>query len=70
VYFDRDLLMPGENVDVWIFLTSKVPILKSFSISLRENKKRTIAKGIITEIYEPFSVNSKKCGKILTLKLL
>lgn len=52
-HFDGDLLMPGEHTTGHIFFIHDVPIKKNMPFTLRENKTKTIARGIVTELYEP-----------------
>lgn len=56
--FDADLLMPGEHTTGHLFFINDVPIKKNMPFTLREQKNKTIARGIVTEVYEPYFIDT------------
>lgn len=59
ILFKGDLLMPGEHTSAHLLFLNKVPIMKNMSFTLREGaNKRTIGRGIVTELLKPVDVSS------------
>ncbi|KAE9550746.1 hypothetical protein FO519_006047 [Halicephalobus sp. NKZ332] len=59
ILFEGDLLMPGEHVSTHLLFLNKVPIMKNMPFTLREgSNKRTIGRGIVTELLKPIDVAS------------
>jgi translation elongation factor EF-Tu-like GTPase len=56
VLFDTDMLMPGEHTDAYLVFVKEVPVRPNIAFAIRENRKRTIARGVVTNVYKPVSV--------------
>lgn len=56
--FDQDMLMPGEHVTGHIVFIHDVPVKKNMPFTIRENRSKTIARGIITQLYKPIFLDS------------
>lgn len=56
--FDGDMLMPGEYSTGYLFFVHDVPIKKKMPFTIREKRINTIARGIVTELYEPIFIDT------------
>lgn len=55
--FKSDMLMPGGHTEAHLVFVHDVPIRKNMPFTIRENREKTIARGIITNIYKPIFVD-------------
>lgn len=53
-----ELLMPGEHTTAHLLFLHQVPIRKNIPFTIREGRERTIARGVVSEIYQPLFVDS------------
>lgn len=56
--FDQDMLMPGENTTGHIVFVHDMPVRENMSFTIRESSSKTVARGIITQLYKPIFVDS------------
>lgn len=54
------MLMPGEHCTAYLILVNKMPVRQSLSFTIREGSKKTIARGIIREVFPPLNLDSFK----------
>lgn len=52
VFFENELLMPGEFTTAHIIFLREVPIRKGSNFTLRETRKRVLGHGVVVELYE------------------
>uniref|UniRef100_A0A914BV10 protein-synthesizing GTPase n=1 Tax=Acrobeloides nanus TaxID=290746 RepID=A0A914BV10_9BILA len=56
-FFNNDILMPGEHTSAYLVFRKPVPIKTKSQFVIREQAKREIGYGVITEIFEEKEVN-------------
>nr|CAD2160221.1 unnamed protein product [Meloidogyne enterolobii] len=52
IFFDNELLMPGEVTNGYLVFLREVPIRKGSKITLRESRRRVLGHGVVVELYE------------------
>uniref|UniRef100_A0A915M3M3 protein-synthesizing GTPase n=1 Tax=Meloidogyne javanica TaxID=6303 RepID=A0A915M3M3_MELJA len=52
IFFDNELLMPGEVTNGYLVFLREVPIRKGCKITLRESRRRVLGHGVVVELYE------------------
>uniref|UniRef100_A0A1I7SDR3 GTP_EFTU_D3 domain-containing protein n=1 Tax=Bursaphelenchus xylophilus TaxID=6326 RepID=A0A1I7SDR3_BURXY len=57
LHFKQELLMPGEHIEAEIFFVNDVPIKKNMAFTIREGRTRTVARGVVTDIFEPLAID-------------
>ncbi|KAI6182775.1 Mitochondrial elongation factor Tu2 [Aphelenchoides bicaudatus] len=62
LYFKNEMLMPGEHVEAHLVFDRDVPIRKNISFTMREDKVRTVARGVVTTIYKPVHIERAFSG--------
>lgn len=60
--FKSEMIMPGEHAEVHMVFVHDIPIRKNMSFTIRENRTKTIARGVITGIYKPVFVDQSFTG--------
>jgi hypothetical protein len=56
------MLMPGEHTDAYLLFDREVPIRKNITFTMREDKARTMARGVITGICKPVFIDRSFTG--------
>lgn len=54
------MLMPGEHCTAHLLVVKKMPVKQSLPFTIREGSKKTIARGIIREIFPAVDLDSFK----------
>lgn len=52
------MLMPGEHCTAYLLLVNRMPVRQSSPFTIRESSKKTIARGIIREIFPAIDLDS------------
>ncbi|OZC06888.1 putative translation elongation factor Tu [Onchocerca flexuosa] len=60
LHLESDMLMPGEHCTANLILVNKMPVRQSLPFTIREGSKKTIARGIIREVFAPINLDSFK----------
>ncbi|VDK87478.1 unnamed protein product [Litomosoides sigmodontis] len=60
LHLESDMLMPGEHCTAHLLLVKKMPVKQSLPFTIREGSKKTIARGIIREIFPAVDLDSFK----------
>lgn len=53
-----ELLMPGDHTTAHLLFIHQMPVRKNMTFTLREGRERTIARGIVSDIYKPMFVDT------------
>jgi translation elongation factor EF-Tu-like GTPase len=62
LYFNADMLMPGEHADAYLVFDREVPVRKNIPFTIRENRVKTVARGVITGICKPVFIDRSFAG--------
>ncbi|EFO20131.1 elongation factor Tu domain-containing protein [Loa loa] len=60
IHLESDMLMPGEHCPAYLVLVKKMPAIQSLPFTIREGSRKTIARGIIREVFPPINLDSFK----------
>ncbi|VIO97337.1 Elongation factor Tu C-terminal domain containing protein [Brugia malayi] len=60
LHLESDILMPGEHCTAYLVLLKRMPVKQSLPFTIRESSKKTIARGIIREVFPPINLDSFK----------
>ncbi|KAM3721484.1 Elongation factor Tu [Dirofilaria immitis] len=60
LHLESDMLMPGEHCTAYLVLVNKMPVRQLLPFTMREGSKKTIARGIIREVFAPINLDSFK----------
>ncbi|EJW88919.1 elongation factor Tu domain-containing protein [Wuchereria bancrofti] len=58
LHLESDMLMPGEHCTAYLVLLKRMPVKQSLPFTIREGSKKTIARGIIREVFLPINLDS------------
>lgn len=62
IYFKNDMLMPGEHTEAYLLFDKELPIRKNVAFTMREDRLRTVVRGVVTGICKPIFIDRSFTG--------